>query len=292
MKDKIPYSQILVTVWLIITMVFLWEYTVINSRSLAPSLLRWCQEMGIFFPKGKRINLDAGSSFSYMLGWVGFSSILLTNLYILRKRHPKMRNMGKQKNWLEVHIFFGLMGTTFIVFHTNFKVGGLVAISFWSMIISFVSGIIGRYLYIQLLTERQSLRAAVEQYDTGFEKLLKAGKIPGGEKEFTKLKRRMVLFSGGYVSRKLAPAHVGAMMMNSITGDLRMLTLAPPVPKSLRFIKKPLTRYALAKRRMQNADGFRKLMGYWHTFHLPFAIFMYVVSIIHIITALVFRVEH
>lgn len=292
MKDSIPYSRIFFAIWLIVTLVFAWEYTVINSRSLAPSILRWLQSEGIFFTPGKKIALYAGSPFSYLLGWVGFSSILLTNLYIVRKRHPKMRNFGKQKNWLELHIFFGLMGTTFIVFHTNFKVGGLVAISFWSMIISFLSGVVGRYFYIQLLTERKNLRKTVEQYDEGFQKLLKAGKIPAAEKEFTRLKRQMVLYSGGYVSRKLAPAHAGAMMMNSIAGDIRMLFLAPPVPRSLRFIKKPLTRYALAKRRMQNADGFNKLMGYWHTFHLPFAIFMYAVSIIHIITALIFRVEH
>lgn len=292
MKDKFPYSQVLLILWIVITLAFAWEYTVINSRSLAPSILRWCHENGIFFDPSKRINLEAGSPFSYALGWIGFCTLLLTNLYIIRKRHPKMRNMGKQKNWLEVHIFFGLLGTTFIVFHTNFKVGGLVAISFWSMMISFVSGVIGRYFYLQLLTERQSLKETVDQYDAGFDKLIKAGKIPSQNDEFSKVKRRMVVYSGGYVSRKLAPAHAGVMIMNSIAGDLRLLLLSPPIPRGLRFIKAPLTRYAVAKRRMQNADSFRKLMGYWHTFHLPFAIFMYAVSIIHIITALIFRVEH
>ena len=37
-----------------------------------------------------------------------------------------------------------------ILFHTAFKFGGLVAISFWSMVAVFLSGIIGRFIYLQI----------------------------------------------------------------------------------------------------------------------------------------------
>ncbi|MBN1199798.1 MAG: hypothetical protein JXA23_10635 [Bacteroidales bacterium] len=37
-----------------------------------------------------------------------------------------------------------------MLFHTSFKFGGLVAISFWSMAAVFFSGIIGRFIYIRI----------------------------------------------------------------------------------------------------------------------------------------------
>lgn len=37
-----------------------------------------------------------------------------------------------------------------ILFHTAFKFGGIVSVSFWSMIAVVVSGIIGRFIYIQI----------------------------------------------------------------------------------------------------------------------------------------------
>jgi hypothetical protein len=37
-------------------------------------------------------------------------------------------------------------------------------------------------------------------------------------------------------------------------------------------------------------EPFRKMLGYWHSFHLPFALFMYIAAIIHIISALTFGI--
>jgi hypothetical protein len=54
------------------------------------------------------------------------------------------------KYWLEFHIFLCSLGPVMILFHTAFKFGGIVSISFWSMIAVVVSGIIGRFIYIQI----------------------------------------------------------------------------------------------------------------------------------------------
>ena len=37
-----------------------------------------------------------------------------------------------------------------MVLHSSFKVGGLVSISFWSMVAVALSGVFGRYLYLQI----------------------------------------------------------------------------------------------------------------------------------------------
>ena len=37
-----------------------------------------------------------------------------------------------------------------ILFHTSFKFGGIVSISFWSMVAVVASGVIGRFIYLQI----------------------------------------------------------------------------------------------------------------------------------------------
>ena len=48
------------------------------------------------------------------------------------------------------HIFLCTLGPILVLFHTSYKFGGLVVISFWSMVAVFLSGIIGRFIYIQI----------------------------------------------------------------------------------------------------------------------------------------------
>ena len=70
--------------------------------------------------------------------------------YMARKRYRSLSRLGLLKYWLEFHIFLCTLGPVLILFHTSFKFGGLVAISFWSMVAVFLSGIIGRFIYIQI----------------------------------------------------------------------------------------------------------------------------------------------
>jgi cytochrome b561 len=37
-----------------------------------------------------------------------------------------------------------------VLYHTTFKFGGIISIGFWSLAVVVISGIIGRYLYIQV----------------------------------------------------------------------------------------------------------------------------------------------
>lgn len=70
--------------------------------------------------------------------------------YMLRKRVRAFSRVGVLKYWLEFHIFLCTLGPILVLFHTSFKFGGLVSISFWSMVAVFASGVIGRFIYIQI----------------------------------------------------------------------------------------------------------------------------------------------
>ena len=85
------------------------------------------------------------------IGIAGSLSLIIgMGSYMARKRYRFLSRIGILKHWLEFHIFLCTLGTILIIFHTSYKIGGLVAISFWSMVAVFMSGIIGRFIYIQI----------------------------------------------------------------------------------------------------------------------------------------------
>ncbi len=85
------------------------------------------------------------------LGIVGTLAIIIgVSSYMARKRYRFLSRIGILKHWLEFHIFLCTLGPILILFHTAYKFGGLVAISFWSMVAVFLSGIIGRFIYLQI----------------------------------------------------------------------------------------------------------------------------------------------
>ena len=91
-----------------------------------------------------------GGEMGQLFAWTGTAMMVLMLGYTLRKRLPWMRRWGKVAVWLDIHILLGVLGPLFILLHTSFKVGGLVALSFWSMVAVALSGVLGRYLYVRL----------------------------------------------------------------------------------------------------------------------------------------------
>lgn len=85
------------------------------------------------------------------LGIVGtFLIVFGVAIYIARKRYNFLSKYIRLKYLLEFHIFLCTLGPILIVFHTAFKFGGIVSIAFWSMVAVVLSGVVGRFIYIQI----------------------------------------------------------------------------------------------------------------------------------------------
>ncbi len=84
--------------------------------------------------------------------------------YMIRKRNRSLSRLGLLKHWLEFHIFLCTLGPILVLFHTSFKFGGLVAISFWSMVAVWVSGIIGRFIYIRIPRTIEGRELSIQEF--------------------------------------------------------------------------------------------------------------------------------
>jgi len=220
------------------------------------------------------------------LGIVGSFLILFGVLsYMLRKRLRIFSRIGILKHWLEFHIFLCTLGPFLILFHTTFKFGGIVAVSFWSMVAVFLSGIIGRYIYLQIprSIEGQELTLLeIEDQKLEINKQLRQTiTLDEGIYELIdnfpdKSKRQ-----GGFFGRRKEER----VALRKLRGELKSQQI--PVKKAREIVQLFKNQLGLRKR-IERLVTMQKLFAYWYVAHLPFAFIMLVVMIVHVVVAVTF----
>jgi hypothetical protein len=228
----------------------------------------------------------AGGSVGHKLGILGSSMMLLMLLYSVRKRVSALRRAGPLSRWLDVHIFLGVFGPLLVVLHSGFKVQGLVALSFWSMVVVASSGVLGRYLYLQIPRTRAGealALAELEKQDVELTERLRTGFGLGG----AELGRIDALVS--------MPQRTGLLggFARMLVGHLRLRAELAGFARSCRGVPRPLYREfervvrqkALARRRILLWDRVHELFHYWHVMHKPFALVMYLFMVVHVAVA-------
>lgn len=226
------------------------------------------------------------------LGIIG-SIIMIVGiiLYMLRKRSKRFRRLGLLKHWLEFHIFLCTLGPIMILFHTSFKFGGIVSISFWSMVAVFLSGIIGRFIYIQIprsIEGRELSLDEVKNMKTDIKSILFNRHNLGSEAESIIIDstaritghEKTNLISKYFIQRKLYRRNLSKIKSNLKENNLDKKEITSIV----NIIKAEIS----LNNRIDRLDVMKNLFKYWHIAHLPFAIVMITIMLIHIAITLTF----
>ena|SRR5438477_1740601 len=95
---------------------------------------------------------------TYQMGWLGCGSMLVMQLYSVRRRVRALRRLGALRSWLDAHIFLGLQGFVLVAYHSigASPSASLAAINFALVAIVVAAGVVGRYLYSLLPRARAS----------------------------------------------------------------------------------------------------------------------------------------
>ena len=221
------------------------------------------------------------------LGVVGtFLMVMGMILYITRKRVKALSRWGSLKHWLEFHIFLCTLGPMMVLFHTSFKFGGIVAISFWSMVAVWLSGVIGRYIYIQIprtIEGRELSLNEVRELKTDLDEILK---------NFYHLdeETRQIIISA--INTK-SDANTG--YFKKYINNFKTVQLIKSILKKHNFsnsesrkvvdlVKKDMS----LNRKIERLVMMQKLFTYWHVAHLPFALIMLIIMVIHVVVTITF----
>ena len=212
-------------------------------------------------------------------------------MYMARKRFRSLSRLGNLKYWLEFHIFLCTLGPILILFHTSFKFGGIVAISFWSMVAVFLSGIIGRFIYIQIPRTIEGRELSLNEVrnlknDIG-EILRNSYKLD--EESYTtilaSITNKSKLYQGNFFAR----------YFRKYIDDVKSIQLVKQVLKKNSFPKSEIKKIIdLVKndislnRKIERLVTMQKLFNYWHVAHLPFALVMIIIMVVHVAVTIVF----
>ncbi len=218
------------------------------------------------FDHPKYDQLKPTGLFGHLYGIVGTLFILSgIGLYMLRKRVRFMARFGVLKYWLEFHIWLCSVGALLILFHTSFKFGGIVAVSFWSMVAVVLSGIIGRYIYLQIprsIEGRELSLNEINKLKVEFEnELYQEYNI---DLNFKQNQKDQI---------KDLKTH-----FNSHTLNKRDYRQAIRMLKSVNHLE----------HRIKRLEMMQRLFRYWHVVHLPVALIMLIIMVIHVVIALLF----
>lgn len=210
--------------------------------------------------------LKPSGFYGHLYGIAGTLLILLgIGLYMLRKRVRFMSRLGVLKHWLEFHIWICSVGAMLILFHTSFKFGGIVAVSFWSMLAVVVSGILGRYIYLQIprtLEGRELSLKEINKLKIDFEN--KLHQEYGISIDFSSIQK---------VQIKELKEHFNSKDLSR--SDYRR---AVKIIKSVNHLE----------RRIKRLEFMQKMFRYWHVVHLPVALIMLIVMVIHVVVVWLF----
>lgn len=212
-------------------------------------------------------------------------------IYMMRKR--KVFSFGYLKHWLEFHIFLCTVGPLFVLFHTAFKFGGIVQISFWSMVAVVLSGALGRFIYIQIPRTIQGRELDMNEIAQMNEELNDSLVNQLGKESFeTLLPMLKEIDRDNSAHRKSVTASLllGFLDRKKELQKLKdkIASLGVTDSKLIKTTLKITKQKMLLHQRIAFLKVMQNWFRYWHIVHLPFAISMFVIMIIHVIVTIVF----
>ena len=231
------------------------------------------------------------------LGVGGLALFLFMWLYPFRKSVKWLAWTGPLGAWMRVHVVAGLAIPLIVAVHAGWRFDGLIGLGYLSMFVVSLSGIVGRYLYIHIPRRRNGLEMSMEEVANERRTIITtiaaaSGLVPA------EVERRLAVdarpyegldplrtllrmvrddFSRGRVlrelQRELSAPRAGGTPLDS--GQLR---------ETLRLARQELR----LSQQVRMLEATRRVFGFWHVAHRPFAITALIAVVVHVVVAVMF----
>jgi len=166
-----------------------------------------------------------------------------------------------------------------------------VAISFWSMVAVFLSGIIGRFIYIQIPRSIEGRELSLHEIkdlksDIG-EILNNSFKID--EESYKAIvdstKKKVEIYHDNFFIRNFRKYRDDVSTIRDVKSVMKKNQIPQDQYKQIiKLVKNEIS----INRRIDRLVTMQNLFKYWHVAHLPFALVMLVIMIVHVIVTVVF----
>jgi len=246
---------------------------------------------------GYKVTFEPNRGIWHIMGWTGTFLMLIMHIYTLRKNARFMHEWGMLKHWLDFHIFCGVMGPILVTYHTTFKLGGIVSISYWSVVIVAVSGMFGRYIFGSIPRGIAGNELKMEEIESMHEEVTRRIEFFNNKAHnLGRLIKRYIRIRE-YEENRLVYSFLN-MIKENCRNFLMIRRFKIHLKRNLMLQKKDraeLVRLLAEKLRLNRKVHFlqsaHRLFRYWHRFHRVFTVILYMIALIHIVVYYLFRVN-
>ena len=227
--------------------------------------------------------------YGHGLGIAGTLMMMVgVGIYIARKRYNFLARFIRLKHLLEFHIFLCVLGPILIVFHTAFKIGGLVSVAFWCMVAVVLSGVIGRFIYIQIPRTIEGRELSINEIQ------LRRVTLSQSLSALHQLDKNLLDQISSF-SQSLSEKNYS---LNPLINSIRHYKMKSWIQKSLKsqnlgkesvnLILQNIDEEVALGSKVHRLQTMQKLFKYWHVAHLPFALIMLIIVVVHVVVTLAF----
>jgi hypothetical protein len=233
--------------------------------------------------------LRSAGSQGLLFGYVGAGMMILMLIYSIGKRTALFGRAVHISRLLDIHIYLGIIGPLFVVLHTGFKIQGLVAVAFWSMVAVAISGFFGRYVYRQIPRNIKGMELSIkeilsEQDNLARELLTRFRLDKAAISKLSAITEHFVSKESGGILKTTINIFKEDLLVplnkHRFRNEVKQaLVLAPKELHEL--VDLSFARIRLDRRR-RFMTQMQSLLHTWHVVHKPFAIIMYIIMFVHI----------
>jgi hypothetical protein len=214
--------------------------------------------------------------------------LMTETLYSMRKRIRAAR-WGSMADWLDFHIFTGVVGPYLVLLHTSWKFNGLAGVVTLLTLVVVASGFIGRYIYTAVPRsadgvelEANILEEQIASADIELESWLSIPDVSlrGLARNFS----TAPVGSAGQFSLIVGRAFVDLNYQLNWWIERRRLTAHQR--EQARLLEDLLRRRRVLEIQLASLTMARRLLALWHAIHIPIGMVLFTAATIHIVAAI------
>jgi hypothetical protein len=107
--------------------------------------------------------------------------MIIAAIYPVFRRIGVFRWLASNTMWFDFHLMAGTVGPMFVGLHSVLRLDSWVSAAFWSMVITVISGFLGRYLYTQVPELSSGVELEELDHERAFQKARPVLTVPMAE---------------------------------------------------------------------------------------------------------------
>jgi hypothetical protein len=245
--------------------------------------------------------LTAENGTGYMLGILGSIMMLVLLLYSARKRYRFMAGWGSISHWFRYHMILGVLGPICILYHSNFSLGSTnSSVALFSMLLVAGSGLIGRYLYVQIHYGLYGRRMNLKELTLDLEE--EKGSLSNNLVHVPNVKSQLIKFSNSILSQskgfiyslgvfffmrlrtRWAYRNLRGLLKKNLKVEARRQGWSSSIyRKNLRNARLEIWHFLRQVRKVAEFNVYERLFALWHLFHIPLLVMMLIAGVFHVV---------